>query len=125
VARSLGATSLLGLIVACALACDRRHHVAGALAVMAADTGLIAVDAELASAALEATSTQLGLSRVFMGVVVLALAGTAADLFAAVAFAHQDKMDIVFQHVRRLGDPDCPCGGAGAGAGLVVHRSNR
>ncbi len=31
-----------------------------------------------------------------MGVVVLALVGTAADLFAAVVFARQDKMDIVF-----------------------------
>jgi Ca2+:H+ antiporter len=31
-----------------------------------------------------------------MGVVVLALVGTAADLFAALVFARQDKMDIVF-----------------------------
>jgi Ca2+:H+ antiporter len=31
-----------------------------------------------------------------MGVVVLALVGTAADLFAAVVFGRQDKMDIVF-----------------------------
>ena len=67
-----------------------------ALAVMMAGTGLIALEAELASAALEATSTQLGLSPVFMGVVVLALVGTAADLFAAVVFARQDRMDIVF-----------------------------
>jgi len=69
---------------------------ARALAVMIAGTGLIALEAELASAALEATSTQLGLSPVFMGVVVLALVGTAADLFAAVVFARQDRMDIVF-----------------------------
>ena len=67
-----------------------------ALAVMTAGTGLIAVEAELASAALEATSTQLGLSPVFMGVVVLALVGTVSDLLAAVVFARQDKMDIVF-----------------------------
>ena len=69
---------------------------AQALAVMAAGTALIAVEAELASAALETTSTQLGLSPVFMGLVVLALVGTAADLFAAVVFARQDQMDIVF-----------------------------
>ena len=67
-----------------------------ALFVMVAGTAVIAVEAELASAALEATSAQLGLSPVFMGVVVLALVGTAADLFAAVVFARQDKMDIVF-----------------------------
>ena len=41
------------------------------------------------------TASGLGLSPVFMGVVVLALIGTAADLFAAVAFARADKMDIV------------------------------
>jgi Ca2+:H+ antiporter len=69
---------------------------ARALVVMAAGTALIAIEAELVSAALEAASAQLGLSPVFMGVVVLALVGTASDLFAAVVFARQDKMDIVF-----------------------------
>jgi Ca2+:H+ antiporter len=63
---------------------------------MAMGTAVIAVEAELVSGALEATSEQLGLSAVFMGVVVLALVGTAADLFAAIVFARQDKMDIVF-----------------------------
>jgi Ca2+:H+ antiporter len=66
------------------------------LAVMIAGTGLIALEAELASGALEATSADLGLSPVFMGVVVLALVGTAADLFAAVVFARRDDMNIVF-----------------------------
>jgi Ca2+:H+ antiporter len=70
--------------------------VSRALVVMVVGTVLIVIEAELASAALEATSTQLGLSPVFMGVVVLALVGTAADLFAAVVFARQDRMDIVF-----------------------------
>jgi len=67
-----------------------------ALTVMTLGTALIAIEAELVSAALEGSSQQLGLSPVFMGVVVLALIGTAADLFAAVVFARQDKMDIVF-----------------------------
>jgi Ca2+:H+ antiporter len=67
-----------------------------ALAVMTAATVAIAVEAELVSAALEATSGRLGLSPVFIGVVVLALVGTAADLFAAIAFARRDQMDIVF-----------------------------
>jgi Ca2+:H+ antiporter len=67
-----------------------------AVVVMTAATAVITVEAELVSAALMATSAQLGLSPVFMGVVVLALVGTAADLFAAVVFARQDKMDIAF-----------------------------
>jgi Ca2+:H+ antiporter len=66
------------------------------LAVMAVSTGVITVEAELVSSALEGTSAQLGLTPVFVGVVVLALVGTASDLFAAVVFARLDKMDIVF-----------------------------
>ncbi len=75
---------------------EAEWSLARALAVLVAGTALIAIEAALASAALEATSKQLGLSPVFMGVVVLALVGTVADLFAAVVFARQDKMDIVF-----------------------------
>jgi Ca2+:H+ antiporter len=70
--------------------------VARALVVMGAATAVIAIEAEVAASALEATSSQLGLSPVFMGVVVLALVGTASDLFAAVVFAWQDEMDIVY-----------------------------
>ncbi|MGH7113355.1 MAG: calcium/proton exchanger [Stellaceae bacterium] len=69
---------------------------ARAIAIMVGATVVIAVESELVSGALGATAQQLGLSPVFMGVVVLALFGTASDLFAAVAFARQDKMDIVF-----------------------------
>jgi Ca2+:H+ antiporter len=70
--------------------------VARALAVMVAVTAVIAVQSELVSGALEAAAPQLGLSPVFLGAVVLALVGTISDLFAAVVFARQDKMDIVF-----------------------------
>jgi Ca2+:H+ antiporter len=67
-----------------------------ALLVMTAATALVAVEAELVSDALAATSALLGLSPVFIGVIVLALVGTASDLFAAVVFARNDNMDIVF-----------------------------
>ena len=62
--------------------------------VLVAATGAIALEAELVSGALEVTAGSLGLTPVFMGVVVLALVGTAADLFAAAWFAHQDKMGL-------------------------------
>ncbi len=58
-------------------------------------TAVIALEAELVSGALEATATAIGLSRVFLGVIVLALVGTASDLFAATVFARQDKMGLV------------------------------
>jgi len=70
--------------------------VARALLVMMVATAVIAVQAELVSAALEDASAQLRLSPLFLGAVVLALVGTVSDLFAAVVFARQDKMDIVF-----------------------------
>ena len=65
------------------------------LAILVAGTIAVAFEAELVSGALEATATSLHLSPLFLGVVVLALAGTSADLFAAVLFAHRDKMGLV------------------------------
>jgi len=69
---------------------------ARALIVMSAGTVAIAAEAELVSAALEGAAAELGLSPVFIGVVALALVGTAADLLAAVVFARRDQMDIAF-----------------------------
>ncbi len=66
------------------------------LAVMVVGTAVIAGEAELVSGALSATGEQLGLSTVFLGVILLAVVGTAADLIAAVAFARQDRMSLVF-----------------------------
>ncbi|MEO8740416.1 MAG: calcium/proton exchanger [Casimicrobiaceae bacterium] len=66
-----------------------------AIAVLAVATTSIALEAHLVSSALEETSSTLGLSPVFVGVIVLALVGTASDLFAASWFARQDKMGLV------------------------------
>ncbi|HSU06218.1 MAG TPA: calcium/proton exchanger [Acetobacteraceae bacterium] len=66
------------------------------LSIMIAGTVLIALESELVSSGLDATAMQLGLSTVFMGVVVLALVGSAADLIASVAFARRDQMDVAF-----------------------------
>ncbi|MCL2452731.1 MAG: calcium/proton exchanger [Alphaproteobacteria bacterium] len=65
------------------------------LAVMAGGIIGIAFESELVSERLLETAASLGLSPTFMGVVMLALIGTIADLYAAVAFARADKMDIV------------------------------
>ena len=66
-----------------------------AMAVLVAATAAIALEAELVSGALEATAGALGLSTIFLGVIVLAVVGTASDLFAAAWFARQDKMGLV------------------------------
>ena len=65
-----------------------------ALAVLVAATAAIALEAHLVSEALVATSEGLGISSVFLGVIVLAVVGTAADLFAAAWFAHGGKMGL-------------------------------
>ena len=69
---------------------------ARSLGVLIGGTVLIAAEAEMVSDAVAATATQLHVSPAFLGVIVLALVGTSADLFAAVAFARQDRMAIVF-----------------------------
>jgi Ca2+:H+ antiporter len=65
------------------------------LVVIAAATVVIAIEAEMVSGALTATAGALHLSPLFLGVIVLGLVGTVADLFAASWFAHQDKMGLV------------------------------
>lgn len=66
-----------------------------AIAVLIVATVVIALEAHLVSGALEVTASTLGLSDVFVGVIVLALVGTASDLFAASWFARQGKMGLV------------------------------
>ena len=65
------------------------------LGVLAVAVAVVAVEAELVSSALEVTAEQLGLSVFFLGVMVLPLVGNAAEYFAAVYFARQDRMDLV------------------------------
>ena len=66
-----------------------------ALGTLVVATAAIALEAELVSGALEATAGSLGLSTVFLGVIILALVGTASDVFAAAFFARQNKMGLV------------------------------
>ncbi|OYV40138.1 MAG: calcium/proton exchanger [Rhodospirillales bacterium 20-64-7] len=65
------------------------------VAVLLAATAVIAIEAELVSGALEATAGALGLSPLFLGVVVLAMIGTISDVFSAAWFARQDRMGLV------------------------------
>jgi Ca2+:H+ antiporter len=65
------------------------------LAVPVGATALVAVESELVSGALEASARSLGMSEFFLGVTVLAIIGNAAEYFAAVFFARQDRMGLV------------------------------
>jgi Ca2+:H+ antiporter len=73
---------------------SRRWPVGRSLLVLLAATGAVAIEAELVSGALEATATTFGLTPFFLGVIVLPLIGNAAEYFAAIYFARQDRMDL-------------------------------
>ena len=78
--------------------------------VLVGATVLVAMEAEAVSAALEATAASLGLSDIFVGVIVLALIGTASDLVAAVWFAKSGKFGLALSI----------CVGSSIQVGLVV-----
>ena len=65
------------------------------LAVLVGGTALVALESELVSGALESSARSLGMSEFFLGVTVLAIIGNAAEYFAAVFFARQDRMGLV------------------------------
>ncbi len=68
---------------------------ARSIGVLAAAVAIVAVEAELVTGALDMTARQLGLSVFFLGVIVLPFVGNAAEYFAAIYFARQDRMDLV------------------------------
>ena len=69
---------------------------AKALGVLVGGTILVAVQAEMVSGALEATAQGLGLSAFFLGVIVLAIIGNAAEYVSAIYFARKNQMGLVF-----------------------------
>ena len=66
-----------------------------ALLVLAGATTLTAIEAELVSSTVEITATRLGLTPFFLGVIVLAVVGNAAEYISAVYFARRGQMGLV------------------------------
>lgn len=64
------------------------------LAVLAVGTALTALEADLISGALESTAASLGLSEFFLGIIVLAVVGNAAEYFSAAYFARRGRMGL-------------------------------
>jgi Ca2+:H+ antiporter len=65
------------------------------LSVLVGGTVLVAVESYLVSGSLQGTAARLGLGSLFIGVIVLAVIGNAADIIAAIYFAQQDRMGLV------------------------------
>jgi Ca2+:H+ antiporter len=66
-----------------------------AVLVLAAATAFTALEAEIVSSTVEATATRFGLTPFFLGVVVLAIVGNAAEYISAVYFARRGRMGLV------------------------------
>ena len=66
-----------------------------AILILAGATVLTAIEAELVSSTVEATATRLGLTPFFLGVIVLAVVGNAAEYISAVYFARRGQMGLV------------------------------
>lgn len=77
---------------------DEAHHevwpVPVALAVMAATTVCVAIVSELFVESVETAGHQLGLSSAFVGIVVVALVGGAAEMVAAFSAARKNRLDV-------------------------------
>ncbi len=67
---------------------------ATSLVVLLASTAGVAAVAELLVGTLETAAEELGMSRVFVGVIVVAIVGNAAEHSTAVMMALKDKMDL-------------------------------
>jgi Ca2+:H+ antiporter len=65
------------------------------LLVLAAATSFTALEAEMVSSTVEAAAGRLGLTPFFLGVVVLAVVGNAAEYISAVYFARRGHMGLV------------------------------
>ena len=114
-AMSIGISVVLLLIyapLAALLAADARAHLRrrggrgarGAAPVVAAKAAVVlllatagvVVTAELLVAAIEAAIESFGLTHTFIGVIVIAIVGNAAEHFTAIPMAMKNKMDLAF-----------------------------
>jgi Ca2+:H+ antiporter len=64
------------------------------LLILAAATAFTAIEAEIVSSTVGTTATRLGLTPFFLGVVLLAIVGNAAEYISAVYFARRGRMGL-------------------------------
>ena len=86
---------------------------------------LIGFVSEFLVHAVDAAGTALGLGKVFMGVVVVAVVGNAAEHSTAIVVAMKDKMDLALGHRDGLVDADRALRGPGPGDRRPLHRARR
>lgn len=73
---------------------EPRWSLRAAILVLAMATGLVALESELLVGSLEAARAALGLTDLFIGVIVVAIVGNAAEHGSAILMALRNKMDL-------------------------------
>jgi Ca2+:H+ antiporter len=73
-----------------------QYRLSSGVAVLLVATILTAVESEILVGAIEAVGKTLGLTEIFIGVVVVAVVGNAAEHFTAVLVAKKNQMDLAF-----------------------------
>jgi Ca2+:H+ antiporter len=76
---------------------EAKWSVRKALVVLLAATALVAVESELLVGALEPALEDLGLSKFFVGLILVPIIGNAAEHSSAVTFALRDKVDVTLE----------------------------
>jgi Ca2+:H+ antiporter len=76
---------------------EPRLSMSASMAILAAGTLLTTVQAELLVRALEPALVRFGLTELFVGVVVIALIGNAAEHYSAVTAARRDEMTLAVE----------------------------
>src|SRR5205823_66163 len=74
-----------------------RHRLPSAIALLAVATVLTALESELLVQAIQPAAEALGMTQFFIGIVVVAVVGNAAEHYTAVAVAMRGKMELAIQ----------------------------
>ena len=73
---------------------EARWSVRTSLVVLLAATALVAIESEILVGSLEEARSSLGLTELFVGVIIVAIVGNAAEHGSAVIMAYRNKMDL-------------------------------
>lgn len=76
---------------------EAEWKVGKAILILAAATAAVAYESELLVHSIEGVSAQLGWSEVFIGVIIVAIVGNAAEHSSAILMAWKNKMDIAME----------------------------
>ncbi len=75
---------------------EPRYRLSSAIVLLLAATVITAIQSEVMVASIHAVAASFGLSELFIGVIIVALVGNAAEHFTAITVARKGQMDLAF-----------------------------